>query len=118
MRRQFAHRAGCALLGELGIELRANENGKPRDVEPEHEPDYRAHRSVGDVVIRNMAEVIVEDRRAEEPDGDGEEGSGKSGKKAMAAVRTEVVDELEACNKGHEDEDQTDGGPEVLDDRR
>ena len=52
---------------DFRIQLGARENGKTRDVEPQHENDHASDRPVGRVVVGEAGDIELEDERRDEP---------------------------------------------------
>jgi hypothetical protein len=84
---------------DLRVQLRTDEDGQAREVEPEKNDDNPTQRAVGLVVVAEVPEVQLQTERRRAPEEGREDGAGRDPDPVLFSVRREVVDQ---SNRGRD----------------
>ena len=87
---------------DLGVQFRADQDGEPRDVEPQQQNDDAAHCTVGGVVVREVREVKLEGERDDEPEQCADHGARRDPRPVLFGIGCKVIDQTDRSRYEHE----------------
>ena len=89
---------------DLGVQFRADQNRKPREIEPQQQHDDAADGAVRGVVVSKVCDVKLEQQRHDDPEQRPDNGTWGDPDPVLLGIRGEVIDQADGA--GYEEERQ------------